>query len=59
MTAPTIEHTAVAGQPSADDLEDDFELDITFIEAGDSVDHIIRMTSDNCGTTCQSACTTC
>lgn len=36
-----------------------FDLDIRFIEAGDTVDHIIKMTDDNCGTTCQSACTSC
>lgn len=38
---------------------DDFDLDIEFIEAGSTVDHIIKMTNDNCGTTCQSACTSC
>lgn len=35
------------------------DLDITFIEAGDSVEHLIYMTGDNCGKTCQSACTSC
>lgn len=38
---------------------DDFDLDIEFIEAGGTVEHIITMTQDNCGTTCQSACTSC
>jgi FxLD family lantipeptide len=38
---------------------DDFDLDIEFIEAGSTVEHIIKMTDDNCGTTCQSACTSC
>ncbi|WP_083460186.1 FxLD family lanthipeptide [Jiangella muralis] len=37
----------------------DFDLDIEFIEAGSTVDHIIKMTDDNCGTTCQTACTSC
>jgi FxLD family lantipeptide len=35
------------------------DLDITFVEAGDSVVRLIRMTNDNCGTTCESACTSC
>lgn len=38
---------------------DDFDLDITFIEAGGTVDHIIKMTEDGCGSTCESACTSC
>jgi FxLD family lantipeptide len=39
----------------ADPLETD--LDITFLEAGDSVEHLIYMTDDGCGKSCQSACT--
>ncbi len=40
-------------------IADEFDLDIEFIEAGGTVEHIIKMTEDNCGTTCQSACTSC
>ena len=58
MTAPTVERATVV-PPAVDEPETGFDLDITFIEAGDSVQHIIKMTGDNCGTTCQSACTTC
>jgi FxLD family lantipeptide len=39
--------------------DDDFDLDIEFIEAGGTVEHIIQMTEDNCGGTCASACTSC
>jgi FxLD family lantipeptide len=42
-----------------DGTSDDFDLDIEFIEAGDTVEHIIKMTEDNCGSTCASACTSC
>lgn len=57
MTAPAIERTV---SPAADDPQPTIEdLDISFLEAGRTVDHIIRMTNDNCGTTCQSACTSC
>lgn len=46
--------------PNADsDTADDFDLDIEFIEAGGTVEHIIKMTEDNCGKTCASACTSC
>jgi FxLD family lantipeptide len=41
------------------DTADDFDLDIEFIEAGGTVEHIIKMTEDNCGSTCASACTSC
>ncbi|BEL10783.1 FxLD family lanthipeptide [Actinoplanes sichuanensis] len=60
MTAPTVERSTVAPAaetPLADTGIED--LDITFIEAGDTVDHIIKMTNDGCGSTCQSACTSC
>ncbi|MEV5695549.1 FxLD family lanthipeptide [Micromonospora globbae] len=47
-------------QPDVDDgALDDFDLDIEFIEAGGTVEHIIKMTEDNCGSTCASACTSC
>jgi FxLD family lantipeptide len=59
MTAPTIDRTTVATPPKADQPDTDFELDITFLEVGDSVQHIIKMTGDNCGATCESACTSC
>jgi FxLD family lantipeptide len=38
---------------------DDFDLDIEFIETGGTVEHIIKMTEDSCGSTCESACTSC
>ena len=41
------------------DIADDFDLDITFIEAGGTVEHIIKMTEDGCNSTCASACTSC
>ncbi|MFE1959018.1 FxLD family lanthipeptide [Streptomyces sp. NPDC059479] len=39
-------------------LDDDgFELDITIVEGGPAADQLIRLTSDGCGSTCASACT--
>lgn len=40
-------------------LDPDFDLDITVIEDGSTVDNLLRLTDDNCGTTCQSACNSC
>jgi FxLD family lantipeptide len=40
-------------------LDDDWDLDVSIIESGPEADRIIRMTDDNCTTTCQSACTSC
>ncbi|WP_229783219.1 FxLD family lanthipeptide [Pilimelia anulata] len=37
----------------------EWDLDVSFIEAGDSVKHLIYMTNDNCGQTCASACVSC
>ena len=37
---------------------DDFDLDVAFVEVGSSVEKLIYMTDDGCGTTCQSACST-
>lgn len=38
---------------------DEWDLDLTIIESGPEADRIIRMTDDNCGTTCESACNSC
>ncbi|QSB12854.1 FxLD family lanthipeptide [Natronosporangium hydrolyticum] len=54
QTDTTKSHPARDGEQAG---ADDWELDIKFIEAGDAVKHLIYMTNDQCGTTCQSACT--
>jgi FxLD family lantipeptide len=41
------------------DAADKLDLDIEFIEAGGTVEHIIKMTEDGCNSTCASACTSC
>lgn len=41
-------------------LDDEaFDLDIRVFESGSGLDEVIRMTDDNCGATCASACTSC
>jgi FxLD family lantipeptide len=50
-------------RPALDALDNEFapgewDLDITFVESGASVDKLIYMTNDGCGKTCESACST-
>ncbi|MDM4723299.1 FxLD family lanthipeptide [Micromonospora sp. WMMA1363] len=54
--APPVSVTADAAP--AGTAPQDWDLDVTFVEAGDSVDNLIYMTNDGCGSTCQSACST-
>lgn len=52
-----LDHVAeVAEAPGTDS---DFDLDITIVEAGDVVDDLLRLTDDGCGSSCESACTSC
>jgi FxLD family lantipeptide len=37
----------------------DFDLDVTIIESSPVVPEVVRSTSDGCGSTCESACTSC
>ena len=35
---------------------DDWDLDVSIIESGPEASRLIRMTDDNCTSTCESAC---
>jgi len=39
--------------------DDDFDLDVSITESGPVIAELLRSTSDNCGGTCASACTSC
>lgn len=43
-------------QPLEEQGFGDWDLDITIVECGPAADRLIYMTDDNCGQTCQSAC---
>ena len=51
-----IDHAATPVTPTADT---EFDLDVSIVEDGPVIDHLLRMTDDNCGKTCESACTSC
>lgn len=36
-----------------------FDLDIRVVESGPIVEDLYQLTNDNCGTTCETACTSC
>lgn len=59
LATPTVPAADLGPAPSTGPIPDDFDLDIEFVEAGGTVEHIIKMTDDSCGTTCESACTSC
>ncbi len=56
LTLTTETPTPAAPAVDRADPAGDFDLDVRFIEAGDTVEHLIYMTNDGCGSTCQSAC---
>lgn len=55
MERPVTQPVAVQGASG----QDDFDLDITIVEGGPAADQLIRLTNDGCGSSCQSACTSC
>lgn len=48
----TLQHTQVP--TAAPDME--FDLDLSIVASGPVVADLMRNTDDNCGATCQSAC---
>ncbi|ROO52896.1 FxLD family lantipeptide [Micromonospora sp. Llam0] len=63
MSITTEERSVTSILPATAGTDDEFdtdgwELDVTFVESGESVDTLIYMTNDGCGKTCQSACST-
>jgi FxLD family lantipeptide len=53
VTVQRDQMAAVAGDPVGDA---EFDLDVTIVESGPVIDDLMRITSDNCGSTCESAC---
>lgn len=49
-----MDSTGFSGQ-----ADSDFDLDVTFIDNGTPIADLMNSTSDGCGSTSASACTTC
>jgi len=53
-------HTTTTAVTVGDlDLDADFDLDVSIVETGPVIAELMRSTDDNCGHTCQTACTSC
>lgn len=58
LTVPTESELATAAEaPAEAPASEDFDLDIRFAESGPVIEELLRPTDDNCGHTCESACT--
>lgn len=53
MTVHKDETALMSGGPVADS---EFDLDVSIMESAPVIDDLMRITSDNCGNTCESAC---
>ena len=56
MTVLTDQMTGASAAPAADS---EFDLDVSIVESGPVIAELMRLTDDNCGNTCESACTSC
>lgn len=54
-----MQTTMASGMPKRGSGDTDFDLDVTIIESSPVVPELVRSTSDGCGSTCESACTSC
>jgi len=48
--------TAIPGSTAVDS---EFDLDVSIVESAPVVAELMRITSDNCGQTCETACNSC
>jgi len=40
-------------------VDSEFDLDVSIVESAPVVAELMRITSDNCGQTCETACNSC
>lgn len=59
MSTTTLTTPQDAGADNGSYDDSDFDLDVRIIASGPVIPELLRSTSDNCGKTCASACTSC
>ncbi|MGH3872682.1 MAG: FxLD family lanthipeptide [Pseudonocardiaceae bacterium] len=59
MTIQWDAATANTVIPSSTAVDSEFDLDVSIVESGPVTAELMRITSDNCGKTCESACNSC
>lgn len=53
-------HATTTAMTAGDiDADADFDLDVSIVETGPVIADLMRSTDDNCGHTCETACTSC
>lgn len=55
----TVLMDQVATVPAAPAADAEFDLDVSIVESGSVITELMRLTDDNCGSTCESACNSC
>jgi FxLD family lantipeptide len=50
---------AAPATPATAAADEEFDLDVSIVESGPVIAELMRLTDDNCGSTCESACTSC
>ena len=56
-SAPT--YSPLSGTAVTPVASSGFDLDIRVVESGPIAEDLYQLTNDNCGTTCETACTSC
>lgn len=49
---------SLTSNPTALAIDPAFDLDVSIVESGPMVNELLSLTDDNCGSTCESACST-
>ncbi|GAA4687897.1 FxLD family lantipeptide [Promicromonospora umidemergens] len=57
--SPAPAYSPLSGTPVTPVASTGFDLDIRVVESGPIVEDLYQLTNDNCGTTCETACTSC
>jgi FxLD family lantipeptide len=55
----TVQSDQVAARPTTPTTDSEFDLDVRIVESGPVIAELLRLTDDNCGQTCESACNSC
>ncbi|MFH8737607.1 FxLD family lanthipeptide [Streptomyces sp. NPDC017964] len=59
MTVQLDTPAVSASQAAAPHGDEEFDLDLHIVEGGVAADQLIRLTGDNCNSTCATACVSC
>lgn len=55
----TVQMAQITAVPVTSTADSEFDLDVSIVESGPVIAELMRLTDDNCGSTCESACNSC